>query len=302
MSLQIGGRKIRAAIFTVCMLCGMFTFAAAQVSIGIGLPSVRIGINIPVYPNLIPVPGYPVYYDPRLDSNLFFYDGLYWVYAQDTWYASTWYDGPWDLISAETVPDFLLRIPVLYYRRPPAYFYGWDREAPPRWGEHWGREWDDRRRGWDHWDRASIPRRAPLPGYQREYSRDRYPRVDQQHALRDRNYHYRPREEVARRQFGPPPQREHQPNRAPAAHQRPNAPPTNIPRANAPPARANAPPAADRPPAGERRKSPPPPGKDTTGAPRAQPDRRAPQQRPAERNAPRRDSQPPSPRTDTPPG
>jgi len=51
---------------------------------------VRIGINIPFYPNPIAVPGYPVYYDRRLDSTLFFYDGLYWVYVQDSWYASTW--------------------------------------------------------------------------------------------------------------------------------------------------------------------------------------------------------------------
>jgi hypothetical protein len=82
----------------------MFQFApraTAQVSIGIGLPSASIGINVPLYPDLVPVPGYPVYYDPRLHSNLFFYDGLYWVYAEDNWYASSWYNGPWDLISPE---------------------------------------------------------------------------------------------------------------------------------------------------------------------------------------------------------
>ncbi|MGA7180705.1 MAG: recombinase family protein [Thiobacillaceae bacterium] len=36
-----------------------------------------------------------------------------------------------------------------YYHRPPAYFRGWGYDAPPRWGEHWGRNWDQRRSGWD---------------------------------------------------------------------------------------------------------------------------------------------------------
>lgn len=54
----------------------------AEVSVGIGInvPGISIGINVPAYPRLVRVPGYPVYYDPRVDSNYFFYDGLYWVF------------------------------------------------------------------------------------------------------------------------------------------------------------------------------------------------------------------------------
>ncbi len=44
--------------------------------------SVSIGINLPVYPNLVVVPGYPVYYAPQLQANFFFYDGMYWVYRK----------------------------------------------------------------------------------------------------------------------------------------------------------------------------------------------------------------------------
>src|SRR5665213_1263216 len=72
-----------AVILTSCMMFQFAPRATAQVSIGIRLPSASIGINVPLYPDLVPVPGYPVYYDPRLHSNLFFYDGLYWVYAED---------------------------------------------------------------------------------------------------------------------------------------------------------------------------------------------------------------------------
>jgi hypothetical protein len=75
-------------IVLLVLLCSVSS-AVAQVSVGIGLLSVSIGINIPSFPALAVVPGYPVYYAPRLDANLFFYDGVYWVYQQDNWYAST---------------------------------------------------------------------------------------------------------------------------------------------------------------------------------------------------------------------
>ena len=76
------------------LLCPLIS-AHAQISVGIGFPGVNIGINVSAYPDLVLVQGYPVYYDPRAASNYFFYDGLYWVYGDDNWYASSWYNGPW---------------------------------------------------------------------------------------------------------------------------------------------------------------------------------------------------------------
>ncbi|MCX7150365.1 MAG: hypothetical protein NTY05_13340 [Rhodocyclales bacterium] len=177
------------------------TSAIAQVSIGIGLPGMSIGINLPLFPTLVRVPGYPVYYAPQLDSNFFFYDGMYWVYEGDNWYASSWYNGPWGLVGPEFVPLFVLRIPVGYYRNPPMYFRGWRSDAPPRWGDHWGNEWQQRRSGWDRWQRSSVPAIAPLPIYQRQYSGDRYPRVEQQHELNSRNYRYQPRDAAVRQHY-----------------------------------------------------------------------------------------------------
>lgn len=171
---------------------------AQHVSIGIGFPHVSIGINLPVYPQLEPVPGYPVYYAPDVDSNYFFYDGMYWVLQGDNWYASSWYNGPWGLVGPEFVPGYLLRVPVRYYRRPPAYFRGWQTTRPPHWGEHWGHDWDRQRHGWEHDNRKMSYRPAPLPAYQREYSGERYPRVNQQPTLHNQNYQYRPRDPVVR--------------------------------------------------------------------------------------------------------
>ena len=201
-------------------LCGLFVmlllvypamYAKAQVSfsLGIGLPNLSIGINLPMYPTLAPVPGYPVYYAPEVNGNYFFYDSMYWVYQDDNWYASSWYNGPWALVEPMSVPLFVLRIPVRYYRQPPVYFRGWQANSPPRWGQHWGNDWEHRRSGWDKWNRKSVPTRAPQPTYQRQYSGDRYPHVEQQHELRSQSYRYQPQDKAVRqhiqKQKDPPP-------------------------------------------------------------------------------------------------
>lgn len=177
------------------------TSAMAQVSVGISLPSVSIGINVPAYPQLVRVPGYPVYYAPRLRSNFFFYEGMYWVYQDDDWYASSWYNGPWGRVSREAVPLFVLRVPVRYYPNPPSYFRVWRRDAPPRWGERWGHDWEQHRSGWDRWDRRSVPAPAPLPIYQRNYPGHRYPSAEQQGELHARNYRYQPHEPVVKQHY-----------------------------------------------------------------------------------------------------
>ena len=174
------------------------TPAVAQVSVGIALPGVSIGVNVPVYPELVRVPDYPVYYAPRMNANFFFYDGMYWIYQRDNWYASSWYNGPWDFVAPQVVPLFVLRIPVGYYRNPPEYFRGWRRDAPPRWGDHWGNDWGQHRGGWDKWDRRSAPRPAPLPVYQKKYTGDRYPQVERQRDIHHRQYRYQPRDAQVR--------------------------------------------------------------------------------------------------------
>jgi hypothetical protein len=241
---------------------------------------VSISINVDAYPTLVQVPGYPVYYDPQLNSNYFFYDGLYWVYVGDTWYASSWYNGPWQMVGPESVPLFVLRIPVRYYRQPPVYFRGWQEDAPPRWGEHWGQGWETRRAGWDRWDRQAVPAPAPLPVYQREYAGARYPRApEQQQAIRAESYHYQPREAVTQQHYQqapkpaeqeaaakqqpapqhaqpPPPQRADVHPPAPAAQHAQPPPPQ---RADVhPPAPAPAPQHSQTPPPPQRAAVPPP--------------------------------------------
>jgi hypothetical protein len=185
---------MRYTLILLTMLLGPVLPAKAEVSIG-------IGINIPVYPEFVRVPSYPVYYAPRVGYNLFFYDGLYWAYYNDNWYASSWYDGPWGMVSPMYVPVYVLRVPVRYYRRPPAYFYGWPRDAAPRWDQYYGRQWHEERRDWDTWNHRYSPAPAPLPVYQRQYSGNKYPRVEQQPVIRGEHYHYQPSSPVARQHY-----------------------------------------------------------------------------------------------------
>lgn len=187
--------------FVLWMLLFPLAQAFAQVGINFDVPGVRISISVPVYPQLQRVPGYPVYYAPSLRSNYFFYDGMYWVYEEDNWYSSSWYNGPWWMVNSMDVPFYLLRVPVRYYRHAPAYFRGWRANEPPRWGEHWGQSWEQRRSGWNQWNRSSAPAPAPLPIYQRQYSGSRYPQAAQQAVIQTRSYRYQPNDAVAQQHF-----------------------------------------------------------------------------------------------------
>lgn len=248
----------REFILLSLLLCAVVP-TSAQAGLSIRGPNVRIGINVPLYPRLVLVPNYPVYYAPELNSNYFFYDGIYWVYQDDSWYASSWYDGPWDLVEPEYVPLFILRIPVRYYRRPPQYFRGWRADAPPRWDEHWGNDWAQHRSGWDQWDRRSVPAPAPPPVYQRQYSGDRYPRqLEQQQTLRNQHYNYQPSDALVRQRFQP-----ERTQNAPAPTPAPTRPATQ----------------EDRPARDQRGSTPqvaprPSPPQDRRSEPRAQPPQR----------------------------
>ena len=214
---------MRYAIAGLSMLLGSLSVATpvmAQVSVSVSIPGVSIGIHQPAYPDLVLVPGSPVYYAPQVPANYFFYDGLYWVFQDDNWYVSSWYNGPWDLVEPDDVPLFVLRVPVQYYLRPPVFFHTWIVTAPPRWHFYWGPRWTRYHHGWDHWDRHAIPAPAPLPVYQRYYHGDRYPRREYQRVIRHEHYHYQSRDQIVRRhdqqRAAPRPQVHAQPHNRPA--------------------------------------------------------------------------------------
>ncbi len=192
--------KKLVGVVLLCWASSSFAWMSIQFSV----PGASIGFNAPAYPQFAPVPGYPVYYAPNMGANYFYYDGMYWLYQDDNWYAASWYNGPWGMVSPMEVPNMILQVPVGYYRYPPAYFRGWARDEPPRWGEHWGPGWLHRREGWDAGWRRGHPdiRRAPLPDYQRRFQGVHYPHdIRQQYMLHTRNFHYQPHEPMVRAQY-----------------------------------------------------------------------------------------------------
>lgn len=194
--------KIRNIFILLGVLLSPVACTSTPTSAGGGVSYVSIGVHVPVYPHFAVVPGYPVYYAPELELNFFFYDGLYWVYQNDNWYLSSWYNGPWVFVRPEAVPYVILQLPVRYYRHPPAYFRGWQPDAAPRWGEHWGRNWEQRRSGWDRVDRKIAPKPAPLPVYQQQYPSPQYPkRTEQQREIQQKNYRYVPRDPEVRQHY-----------------------------------------------------------------------------------------------------
>lgn len=212
---------MRKFLIALCLALAGFisTPAGAQLSLGFSSGGVRLGINIPVYPRLVAVPGYPVYWAPDVNANYFFYDGAYWLFYDDNWYESEWYNGPWYMVPPDEVPLYVLRVPVRYYHARPSYFRGWALNSAPRWDQHWGRQWADNHRDWNRWDRRQAPARAPLPSYQRSYSGERYPNAERQHAEQDRNYRYQPRDQSVRRQWD-----QHRQGQAPQAREERRAP------------------------------------------------------------------------------
>jgi hypothetical protein len=178
----------------------LFALLLTLGSVAPAMAAVDLNLNLGAVPRMVAIPSSPVYYAPGLNTNYFFYDGLYWDFNGTDWYDSSWYNGPWELVDPLQVPSYLLQVPVSYYRAPPVFFGGWAPGAAPHWHEHWGSDWNHNRSGWDHSADGPFPR-APLPRYQRQYSGNRYPQGDQMYALHGQQYQYQPREPMVQQHY-----------------------------------------------------------------------------------------------------
>ncbi len=150
-------RRLALAGLLVATVAGP---AHAQVQARIDVGGIDIGIHLGGPPALTVIPGAPVYYAPQAPENIFFYAHQYWAFAGAGWYVAPTWNGPWAVVEPVYVPAPILQIPVAYYHVPPGHWKEWRREAPPRWEEHYGREWHEEphERGWrereEHWTRG----------------------------------------------------------------------------------------------------------------------------------------------------
>jgi hypothetical protein len=55
-------------VVSTTLLLALPAPAISQVNFALNISSGAIGFNISTYPQLVPIPGYPVYYAPRVGS------------------------------------------------------------------------------------------------------------------------------------------------------------------------------------------------------------------------------------------
>lgn len=94
--------------------------ADVRVGVNIGVPAPPV-IVLPAPPQLVVVPGTPVYYAPSLSVNFFAYGGRYYTLHDGAWFVATKHGGPWTLVPVERVPRPVLGVPVAYYKVPPGH-------------------------------------------------------------------------------------------------------------------------------------------------------------------------------------
>jgi hypothetical protein len=110
------------------MLVPAASVKAADVKINIGLGVPPIVLTAP--PQLVVVPGTPVYYAPDVSANLFFYKRRYYTVANGVWAMAPAYNGPWAVIETGQVPTPVVAVPVQYYKIPPGQL---KKHGPPPW-------------------------------------------------------------------------------------------------------------------------------------------------------------------------
>jgi hypothetical protein len=120
--------------------------------------NVNVGINVPPPPPLV-IPAPPpmfviprtyIYFAPKVDVDIFFYQGYWYRPHGGHWYRSVVYNGKWGYIAPERVPRVLINLPPDFRRVPPGHRhlpYGevkknwktWEKNK--YWEKHGGKEW-----------------------------------------------------------------------------------------------------------------------------------------------------------------
>jgi hypothetical protein len=114
---------------------------ADSLSIGVQTNSLSLGINIGAPPQVVIVPGTPVYQAPSLPYNYFVYRHRYYLFHEGMWLSAGHYNGPWTVIALERVPQPILVVPVNYYKVPPGHWK--QKHGPPPWAHAKGHDKKD---------------------------------------------------------------------------------------------------------------------------------------------------------------
>ncbi len=178
-------RIILSTIGVLCFLFGLSgTGSAIDLNFGIGI-SGPPAVEFSAPPELVPIPGRYVYYDPDVNFDLFFYQGWWYRPYNGRWFRSDDYRGSWHHV--REIPPALVDLPSDYRSVPSGYYrvpygevrnnwQGWERDRYwDRVGEH--REYRDRER--DREEREFRPEHErEHHGYEREGEHERHEREE----------------------------------------------------------------------------------------------------------------------------
>lgn len=118
-------RLMPALTGAVLMVMAAGQVAPARAGIDIyfraGLPPAdRSGFQV-VYetprPQYVMIPDSRVYMVRGADHDVYRYSGTYWAYDDGYWYRAPNYDGPWNAVRVERVPQQLIYVPAPYHTR-----------------------------------------------------------------------------------------------------------------------------------------------------------------------------------------
>jgi len=118
------GRVIAFAASLGALLLGFGATTAGAANVNVGI---NVGVPLPppivvaAPPQLVVVPGSPVYYAPRVEQNYFVYDRRPYTFHDGHWFVAAAPGRPWTLIATERVPRPILAVPVTYYKVPPGH-------------------------------------------------------------------------------------------------------------------------------------------------------------------------------------
>jgi hypothetical protein len=112
-----------ASLGALLLALGATTAGAASVNVGInvGVPVPPPPVIVASPPQLVVVPGSPVYYAPRVEQNYFVYARRPYTFHDGHWFVASAPGQPWTLIATERVPPPVLAVPVAYYKVPPGH-------------------------------------------------------------------------------------------------------------------------------------------------------------------------------------
>jgi hypothetical protein len=139
--------SIYGVLGLVALLGALFGFggtkeAPAEVNVNINIGPPPIVVAEP--PEVVMIPGSPVFFVPIPDIDVFFYNGYWWSPRGSHWYRARAYKGPWRVVNQRYIPAPVFRVPKNYrnvYEKEQHIPYGqWKKQGK----EH--KEWKEDRK------------------------------------------------------------------------------------------------------------------------------------------------------------